>query len=258
MADFRLQSTSPCVNTGTPILGINNSYRSTAPDLGALEGGVSILGDFTLRATSPCIDVGVAIAGINDGYRGSAPDLGFLEGGASITTWYLDNPEQSNSSAGLLTPTQPTASTSTTGWIVGNLLDPARYSRQSFRQERAAATFTATPEPSGTPLGKAQDCWRISAGTSGTFSAGTWYSSVSVIAVTSGGTHNGRALFRLWRSSNEDGTGATELTALAMLGSNVTGLSTTVAQSSSASVYISSFSLSGEYLFLQAAWENTK
>ena len=174
----------------------------------------------------------------------------------SVLTLYFDNPEQSNSSAGLLTLTQPGASTSTTGWIVGNTLGAAQYSRQSFRQERAVATFTGTAEPSGVPLGKAQDSWRISAGTTGTFSAGTWYSSVSVIAVTSGGFRDGRARFRIWRSSNEDGTTATEVTAGAMVGSNVTDLSTTVAQSSSASTQIASFSLSGEYLFLQVAWEN--
>lgn len=175
----------------------------------------------------------------------------------SILTLYMNNPEQSNSSAGLLDLTTPGASTSTTGWIVGNTLVPARYSRQSFRQERDAVTFTSTAEPSDVPLGKAQDCWRISVGTSGTFSAGTWYSSVSVIAVSSGGFQDGRARFRIWRSSNEDGTSATEVTAGTMVGSLVTDLSTTVAQSSSASTQIASFSLSGEYLFLQVAWENT-
>ena len=46
----------------------------------------------------------------------------------SILTLYADNPEQSGSSAGLLTLTQPTASTSTTGWIQG-LLGATQYSR---------------------------------------------------------------------------------------------------------------------------------
>lgn len=175
----------------------------------------------------------------------------------SILTLYMNDPEQSNSSAGLLDTTQPGASTSTTGWTLGNELAPGVYSRQSFRQERAAATFTTTIEPSGVPLGKAQDCWRLSAGTTGTFSAGTWYSSVSVLAVSSGGARDGRAHFRIWRSTNEDGTTATEITQGAMVGSRVTDLSTTVAQSSSASTQIAGFSLAGEYLFLQVAWENT-
>lgn len=173
----------------------------------------------------------------------------------SILTLYCDNPEQSGSSAGLLTLTTPGASTSTTGWIQGQVT-AGNYSRMSFRQERADATFAATAEPSGSPLGLAQDCFRISTATTGDFSAGTWYSSLSVIAVTSGGTHDGRANFRIWRSANADGTTATEVTAGRMVGTTVTGLSTTVAQSSSASTQIGAFSLSGEYLFLQVAWES--
>lgn len=173
---------------------------------------------------------------------------------ASILTLFCNNPEQSGSSAGLLTLTTPTASTSTTGWIQGTTA-AGNYSRQSFRQERAAATFGATAEPSGSPLGLAQDSWRISAVTTGDFSAGTWYSSVSVIAVTSGGFHDGRANFRIWRSASADGTSATEISAGRMVGSLVTDVSTTVAQSSSASTQIGAVSLTNEYLFLQVAWE---
>lgn len=176
---------------------------------------------------------------------------------ASILTLYCNNPEQSGSSAGLLTPTQPAASTSTTGWIQGTTA-VGNYSRISFRAEKAAASFGAVAQPSGAPTGEtggAQDCWRISTVTTGDFSAGTWYSSLSVIAVTSGGFQDGRALFRIWRSANADGTVATEITAGTMVGSRVTDLSTTVAQSSSASTQIGAFSLSNEYLFQQVAWE---
>ena len=176
----------------------------------------------------------------------------------SILTLYLDNPEQSNSSAGLLTLTQPGASTSTTGWIVGNSLAAAQYSLLSFRQEKDAVTFSSSAQPSAAPAGKAQDCFRISVATTGTFSAGTWYSSVSVIAVSSGGVQDGRARFRIRRHTTEDASDlGAQITQGTMVGSNVTDLSTTVAQSSSASTQIASFSLSGEYLFLQIAWENT-
>jgi hypothetical protein len=174
----------------------------------------------------------------------------------SILTLYCDNPEQSGSSAGLLNLTQPTASTSTTGWTVGTTV-AARFSRQTFRTEKAAATFGATVEPSGAPLGKAQDCWRISAITTGQFSAGTWYSSVSVIAVTSGSDQDGNALFRLWQSANADGSGAVELTKSRMTGTTVTNLTTTVAQSSSASTQIAASNLTNEYLFLQVGWQIT-
>ena len=105
----------------------------------------------------------------------------------SILTLYMDNPEQSGSSAGRLNTSQPTASTSTTGWTV-SFNGTTLYSRQSFRQERPSAEFASTAQPSGAPITKAEDTWRISDATTGTFSAGTWYSSISAIAVSSGGT----------------------------------------------------------------------
>jgi hypothetical protein len=176
-----------------------------------------------------------------------------LNTGASVVTLYCFNPSQSN--AGLLTTTQPTASTSTTGWTVGTT-SVGNYSRQTYNTEKAAATFGTTVQPSDSPLGSAEDCWRYGPLT-GTFSLGTWYSSASVIAVTSGGNQDGRVRVRLWRSHNADGTVATEITASAgvMVGSRTTNITTTVAQSSAASAQIAAFSVNGEYLFMQCAWE---
>lgn len=177
---------------------------------------------------------------------------------ASILTLCLDNPEQSGSSAGLLNTVAPTASTSTTGWTVGTTV-AARWSRQTFRVEVPATGFTATAQPSGAPVNLAQDCWRISAATTGDFSAGTWFSAVSVIAVTNASAQRGRAIFSLWKSANADGTSATRITNNSnMTGSTLgSGLLTTAAQSSSASTRIGAFSLANEYLFMQAAWETT-
>ena len=58
-----------------------------------------------------------------------------------------------------------------------------------------------------------------------------------------------------WRSANADGTSATEVTAGTMIGTTVTNVTTTVAQSSSASTQVGAFSLANEYLFWQLAWE---
>lgn len=173
---------------------------------------------------------------------------------ASILTLYVDNPVQDGSNAGLLTLTQPGASTSTTGWVCGKIA-AGRYSRMTYNTERASSTFATTAQPSGAPLGSAEDCWRISTITTGDFSTGTWYSSLSCIAVSNGGAMDGRARFRLWRSANADGTSGTEITAGTMVGTTVTNLATTVAQSSSASTRVVAFSLTDEYLFMQCAWE---
>lgn len=124
---------------------------------------------------------------------------------ASILTLFCNNPEQSGSSAGLLALTAPAASTSTTGWTVSNTVTN-RHSRQTYRVEKATGTFSATTQPEGPPLNKGQDCWRLSAVTTGQFSAGTLYSQVSVIAVTSGNDQDGRAYFRVWLTDQADGT----------------------------------------------------
>lgn len=127
----------------------------------------------------------------------------------------------------------------------------------SFARERPRLEYTTTAQPNSGPLGTAEDCFRISGLTTGQFSAGTWYSSISVIAVSSGGDQDGNARFRIWRSSSADGTGATELTSGTMVGTATTNLSTTVAQSSSASTQIAASNLTNEYLFLQVAWQIT-
>jgi hypothetical protein len=175
---------------------------------------------------------------------------------ASILTLFCSNPVQAGSNAGLLTLTQPGASTSTTGWTCGKVA-PTVYSRMTYNAEKASTSFGATAQPSGAPEGSAQDCWRVSDATTGNFSAGTWYSSLSCIAVTNGGAMDGRARFRLWRSANADGTAATEIAAGTMRGTQITNLGATVAQSSSASTQVAAFSLSNEYLFMQCAWEIT-
>lgn len=172
----------------------------------------------------------------------------------SSKNFYLNNPVQGGSNAGLLDVTAPTASTSTTGWTVGATA-VNQYSRVTYNSEIASAGFTSTAQPSGIPVNLGEDCYRLSGVTTGQFSAGTWYSSLSVLAVSSGGIQHGRGRFRVWRSANADGTSGTELTQGTMIGSQVTELNTSVAQSSSASTLIGASNLTNEFLFYQAAWE---
>jgi hypothetical protein len=179
----------------------------------------------------------------------------------SLLTLYCNNPIQSNISGGLLTLTQPGASTSTTGWTVGKTSLSFPHSRMSYNAELANFNTTAQPNSSPITIGAhiCQDTWRISGATTGDFSAGTWYSSASVIAVTAGGTQDGRMRYRIWRSSFDTcpASAATEITKGTMVGTTVTNLATTVAQSSSASTQVAAFSLNNEYVFLQCSWEIT-
>jgi len=175
--------------------------------------------------------------------------------GGSIVTLYCADPVVSGANSGTLQTSTPAATTSGTGWTVGGAT-PTAYSRQTYNVEVPGANFTSTIQPAGSPLNSAEDCWRYGPST-GTFSGGTWYSSLSVIAVSSGGVQDGRARFRLWRASNADGSNATEIiiNGGVPVGSLVTDLSTTVAQSSSISFEVPGFELNSEYLFLQVAWE---
>lgn len=175
----------------------------------------------------------------------------------SVLTFFLNNPLQSGSSAGALDLVQPATSTSTTGWTVGTNA-AGLFSRMTFGTEVPRGNFTATAQPSGPPISTAgilaQDCFRTSTATTGDFSAGTWYSCASMIAVTASGTAQDRLRTRIWRSVNVDGTGATEITKGAMIGTTIAP-QTTVANTSSASTQIGAFSLANEYLFLQCALE---
>jgi len=175
--------------------------------------------------------------------------------GGSIVTLYCADPVVSGANAGTLQTSTPAATTSGTGWTVGGAT-PTAYSRQTYNVEVSSTNFTSTVQPAGSPLNSAEDCWRYGPST-GTFSGGTWYSSLSVIAVSSGGVQDGRARYRLWRASNANGSNATEIiiNGGVPVGSLVTDLSTTVAQSSSVSFEVPGFELNGEYLFLQVAWE---
>lgn len=173
-----------------------------------------------------------------------------LNTGASVLTLYCSDPTVGN--AGTLTTTQPAAGTSATGWTIGTT-GAGNFSRQTYNTEVPTTNFTATSQPSGSPVNSAEDCWRYGPLT-GQFSRGTWYSSLSVIGVTASGA-NGRARYRLWRSHNADGTSATEITQGSVVGTGVTTLQTTVAQSSTVSFAVNAFPIAGEYLFYQVAWE---
>jgi hypothetical protein len=126
----------------------------------------------------------------------------------SVLTFFINNPQQSGISGGLLDLNQPTASTSTTAWTVGKTAATV-YSRQSFGVKQAATTFAATAQPSDVPFVSsghvAEECWRTSAATTGVFSAGTWYSGASMIAVAASSTGSGNISFRIWRCTNADG-----------------------------------------------------
>ena len=177
-------------------------------------------------------------------------------------TWYLNNEFVSNihQSMGETSPGVEATTSPNYGWTVGTAAGPL-YSSADAQTERLSSTFGATAQPDGsivTTIG-AGDCWRSQNVYTGTFDAGSWTFSAAVRAVTRGGTQDGLCGFRLFKSPNIDGSGATELSGGAILdGSAVTDLLTTVTQvSTHVSASISSFTVSGDYLFVQIGWKHT-
>lgn len=143
-----------------------------------------------------------------------------------------------------------------TGWIVstGNI----NYSPLNSQVEQAASSFVATPvHPDGTIDITNGDCIRTLNTYNGDFVAGTWTASITAIAVTNGGAQDGLMAVRLHRSANADGSGATQLTAARVAGSAITDLTTTIAQTSTATFNPGAFTVTNEYLFLELGCERT-
>lgn len=175
-----------------------------------------------------------------------------------VKTWFINNnlasvhQEMSETSPGADATTSPNY-----GWIVGTTA-AGNYSKADSNVERTASTFATSPiEPDGSIDSSIGDCWRSLNTYNGTFDAGNWEFYMAVIAVTGGGAMDGNAGFRLFRSANADGTGATEITAGRLEGGTVTNLTTTQQVSSHTTTSIASFTVTNEYIFIQVGWEIT-
>src|SRR2546426_4900220 len=73
-----------------------------------------------------------------------------VAGTGSVQTYFLADPQQSGSSAGLLTPSLPAAVTSATRWTVGTGAAD-NYSPQTYNTEKATTPLCGTPPPPPPP-----------------------------------------------------------------------------------------------------------
>lgn len=145
--------------------------------------------------------------------------------------------------------------TGPTGWVVSTGAGPD-YSSFAAGVEKAAATFGATAQPDGSLDTANVDYIVTDAPYTGTFASGNWTIDFAVRAQTNGGAHDGRARFRLFRMSLQNGGGTNvEITAGVQLGSSVTNLATSATQKSSVTFNPGSFSVTNEYIGIQIGWE---
>jgi hypothetical protein len=171
-------------------------------------------------------------------------------------TWYLTNASVSVGSD--LSDTDPGAEayrSPVTGWIVSTGL--TNHSAYFNDVERAASTFVDTAPPSGGLDSANGDFWVSPAPLTGDFDAGNWNIHFAARANTNGGAQDGRMRCRLFRGPNQDGSGATEITAAQQQGGLVANLATSATQVSTATFDPGAFSVAGEYIFVQLAWERT-
>jgi hypothetical protein len=140
-----------------------------------------------------------------------------------------------------------------TGWVVGT--GATNHSEFATRTNRASSTFTGTTVPDGSLDTTLKDAWRSDQALTGDFASANWTVHFAAIGVTQAGAQDGRMRCRLFKA-NADGSSATEITSAHQQGGLITNLSTTQ-QVSTATFNPGAFSVAGQYIFVQLAWERT-
>ncbi len=172
----------------------------------------------------------------------------------SVKTFLLLNSAASSSTYGSLQDGgSTTTATTTTGWTVGTTAGTV-YANQNYNTKVTAATFGATPQPSAAPA-NAGECWRSSNPLTGHFESGTWTIAISVIASANAATGTGRLRVRIWKSANQNGSSAVELTTSTISTTQWNNLTTGAAQNLTGSQAIAATTFANEYLFIEVACE---
>lgn len=167
---------------------------------------------------------------------------------ASIS-FLLKNSAASGSSHGSLQDgSSVTTATSGTGFRVGTTA-ATNYALQNYNS--IVTTFTGAPEPSAAP--NTSDSWRSESRLNGTFASGSWSIALSVIASVANATGSGLIRVRIWKSSNADGSSATELTTSVATTTQWNNVTTSTAQNLTATASIAETNFINEYLFVQTA-----
>jgi hypothetical protein len=172
-------------------------------------------------------------------------------------TLYLLGAAASGSSHGTLQDggSAPAAALLGTGWVVGSnaigQISEMLYGTERARTAGGGWGTTAHPTALGTT-----NAWRTANTLTGSFAAGNWTFTVGIRS-TVGTVTRGRLRLRVYRSTNADGSGATELTSAVILTSALTALSTSATNTVTVTTALAAATLAGEYLFVACAWEIT-
>ena len=156
--------------------------------------------------------------------------------------------------------TAPTAATTTTGWNAGtNASAQSCLQKGGTEVARGDATWGATLKPSATVSQTVGDCWRSENTITGKFANTDWTFNFGFRSVTAAYAGRLKLAVRLYRSTNANGTGATEITAARVVSAATTAnLSTTVDTTLSWTwTPGATHTFTAEYLFVQVGIEIT-
>ena len=174
---------------------------------------------------------------------------------AALTYYLTDASASVGSDLAAADPGAEATRSPTTGWIVST--GATNHSAWFNDVERAASTFVDAVPPNGSLDTTNGDFWKSPTKLTGDFAAANWNIHFAARAGNNGGSQDGRMRCRLFRGVNDDGSAATEITAAQQQGGLITDLLTTVTQVSTATFNPGAFSVTGEFLFVQLAWERT-
>lgn len=170
-------------------------------------------------------------------------------------TFYLKDAAASGSSHGSLQDggSAPAGANTNTRWTPGTVAATA-YARMVYNTAVASGSFGATAQPNSTPT--TTDSWRSENQLSGKFTGSqSWALSVELLATGSNSIASGRLRVRVTKGTAVDGSNAVDTDGGQWSTTQVTTLNNTVSQIVTATITESNVTFSGEYLFLQCAWE---
>src|SRR3990170_9120332 len=117
-----------------------------------------------------------------------------------------------------------------TGWKVGTI-GTNRYNLMDSQTEVVVVTGDTTVMPNAAPNNTIGDSFRSENTIYGTFANANWSLSFKVIGETQAtGAQDGRLRIRIWKSANQDGSSATELTTATLATTTYTNLANGASQ----------------------------
>ena len=164
-----------------------------------------------------------------------------------MPTYYLSDADLTALQYETLSISAPASLDEAQGWTVNKKASPnyCVYKPDTIRP----ATDFVTGEPAGfTQLG-----YRTSGAKNGTFAPGAWQLAFKVKCNTYY-SQIGNVKFRLWRSTNASGAGATQITAGWQTSGQISFTGANQYKTGTVSVSLSAVTLTNEYLFLEVEW----